>query len=347
MSRRMLVLLLALTALCASGWKAFQAATAGQDMTVSAEKFLATLGDEERKVAQLEYDSPKRVGWHFIPLAERKGLQIKHMNESQREAAHTLLKASLSQIGYTKATKIMSLELLLKELEKAKTGTPLRDSERYYFTVFGQPSTTGKWGLSVEGHHMSLNFVVEKNRVIASTPAVFCTNPATVKNELPGVIEKGTRVLALEEDAAFELLKSLTAEQKKVAIIDTTCPKEVRAAGEAQPPQGKAVGIAGSALEREQKQLLRKLVEVYLKNHPEQVVSDRLDQIETAGWDNLHFAWAGAEQPGTGHYYRIQGPTFLVEFVNIQPDAAGNPANHIHCLWRDLRGDFAIAVESK
>ena len=344
MTRRSLVLLLALTALCVSGWKAFKAASSGESMTTSAEKFLATLDEKQTQQTLLDYDTPKRVVWHFIPLAERKGLQVKEMNESQRAAAHALLKASLSEIGYDKATKIMTLEKLLKDLEKAKTGTPLRDHERYYFTIFGKPSAGGKWGLSVEGHHLSLNFVVEKNRIIASTPAAYCTNPAIVKNELPGVVEKGTRVLALEEEVAFALLKTLSADQKKVAIISKECPKEVRVPGEAQPPQEKAAGIAAKDLNNDQKKILRQLVEVYLKNHPEQVVADRLDQIEAAGWDNLHFAWAGAEEPGVGHYYRLQGPTFLVELVNIQPDAAGNPANHVHSLWRDVRGDFGIAV---
>jgi hypothetical protein len=343
MSRISLITLLVATVCVVGGWKAYKANVA-TDMSTAAEKFLASLDDKQRAQATMEYDAPKRVSWHFIPLAERKGLQIKHMDAAQRKAAHALLSASLSEIGYGKATKIMALEGLLKELEKAKTGTPLRDTERYYFTVFGKPAANGKWGLSIEGHHMSLNFVVDKNQVVSSTPAVFCTNPAIVKEGAAG-IETGTRVLEKEETIAFELIKSLTDEQKKVAIIDATAPKEVRAAGEAQPPQGKPAGIAAEKLEGAQKKLLRQLVEVYLKNHPEEVVGQRLDEIEAAGWDKLHFAWAGAQEPGVGHYYRIQGPTFLVELVNVQPDAAGNPANHVHSIWRDVRGDFAVPVK--
>jgi hypothetical protein len=343
MSRLSLITLLVATVCVVGGWKAYKANVA-TDMSTAAEKFLASLDEKQRAQATMEYDAPKRVNWHFIPLAERKGLQIKHMDAAQRKAAHALLSASLSEIGYGKATKIMALEGLLKELEKAKTGTPLRDTERYYFTVFGKPAANGKWGLSIEGHHMSLNFVVDKNQVVSSTPAVFCTNPAIVKEGAVG-IETGTRVLEKEETIAFELIKSLTDEQKKVAIIDATAPKEVRAAGEAQPPQEKPAGIAAEKLEGAQKKLLRQLVEVYLKNHPEEVVGQRLDEIESAGWDKLHFAWAGALEPGVGHYYRIQGPTFLVELVNVQPDAAGNPANHVHSIWRDVRGDFAVPVK--
>jgi hypothetical protein len=290
-----------------------------------------------------DFDSPRRMNWHFVPapMPARTGLQIREMTEAQRKTAHALLKASLSEVGYTKATKIMSLEALLKELETGKSNTPLRDTERYYFRVFGKPSPDGKWALSVEGHHLSLNFTIDKNKVVASTPAVFCTNPAEVKEGGAG-IKAGTRVLKEEETLAFELVQSLSADQKKVVIIDTTCPSEVRAPGEATPPQEKPAGIAAAKLEGNQKKLLRSLVEVYLKNHPEEVVGAKLDEIEKAGWDNLHFAWAGATEPGSGHYYRIQGPTFLVEFVNVQADAAGNPANHIHCLWRDMRGDWGV-----
>lgn len=345
MSRRALVLMFVATTLLIGGWKAFREASPAIEMSTAAEKFLAGLTPEQRATAVMEFGAPQRLDWHFIPKDKRKGLQIRDMNPEQRASAHRLLKTSLSEIGYGKATKIMALESLLKALAQGKQGGPLRDSERYYFTVFGKPSAEGKWGLSVEGHHLSLNFVVEKNRVISSTPAVFCTNPAIVMNDVPDQLAKGTRVLAKEEVLAFELVHSLSADQKKVAIIAAQSPQEVRAAGEAQPPQTAPEGIAAKDLNNEQKKLLKQLVEVYLLNHPEEVAAAKRDELETAGWDELYFCWAGAEKPGVGHYYRIQGPTLLIEFVNVQPDAAGNPANHIHSIWRDMRGDFAIPAK--
>ena len=239
----------------------------------------------------------------------------------------------------------MSLENLLRELEKTKTGTPLRDPERYYFTVFGQPSESSRWGLSVEGHHLSLNFVVEKGQVISSTPTVFASNPATVKNEAPGSVPNGTRLLAKEEQLAFDLLQSLTADQRRVAIIAETAPKEVRAAGEPQPPQDPAAGIPAAKLNDAQKKNLQQLITAYAENLPDDVAEERWAAIRESGLDQIHFAWAGADKAGIGHYYRVQGPTFVIEFVNTQADAAGNPANHIHCLWRDMRGDFAIPVK--
>jgi hypothetical protein len=155
----------------------------------------------------------------------------------------------------------------------------------------------------------------------------------------------GQRVLAEEETLAFDLVNGLSADQKKTAIFETTALKEVRAAGEPQPPTDPAVGISMSELQGPQKKLLRQLIEVYCGSMPAKVAAERLADIEKAGWDSVKFGWAGALEPGIGHYYRIQGPTFLVEFVNTQPDAAGNKANHIHALWRDMRGDFALPIK--
>jgi hypothetical protein len=308
---------------------------------------LAKLDDKQRMAATFTYDDPRRLAWHFIPLEnekEREGLQIRHMTAEQRKAAHDLLKTVLSEAGYGKVTKIMELENLLLELQKGKTG-PLRDAERYYFAVFGTPTAEGKWGLSIEGHHLSLNFVIDKGNVTSSTPTALCANPAIVMNENVPSIKKGTRVLAKEETLAFDLLASLTPEQKKVAIIAEKAPAEIRAAGEPQPPQEAAAGLAADKLTGQQRSILQSLIEEYAKTVPEEVAKARLEAIEKDGLTKLHFAWAGAEKPGVGHYYRVQGPTMLIEFVNVQPDAAGNPANHIHSIWRDMRGDLGVVIK--
>ncbi|MCA8994238.1 MAG: DUF3500 domain-containing protein [Planctomycetaceae bacterium] len=309
-------------------------------MTSAGAGFVKTLTDEQKMTALMPYDSEKRVDWHFIPKDERKGLQVKYMSDEQRTAAHQLLRSALSEVGYSKATRIMQLESLLNELEGGK-GRNIRDPHRYYFTLFGNPEGEGKWGLSVEGHHLSLNFVVENGKVVSSTPQFFATNPALVKNANKVGIPVGTRVLAKEEELAFELVNRLGEEQRKVAMIAKEAPAEIRDAGSPQPPQAKAEGIAFSDLSANQQSLLQELVVEYCSAMPQEVANERLDAIREAGWDHIHFAWAGATEPGVGHYYRVQGKTFLIEFVNTQPDAAGNPANHIHCVWRDMAGDFA------
>jgi hypothetical protein len=221
----------------------------------------------------------------------------------------------------------------------------LRDPERYFFTIYGQPSADGRWGLSVEGHHLSLNYVVDKGNVVSSSPAAFCTNPAVVMSDVVPNIPKGTRVLAKEETLAFELLDSLTADQRKTAVIASEAPKEIRAAGEPQPPQEKPAGIAAEKLDGKQRSVLLSLIQEYADNMPKEVAEARMEPIRNGGMEQVHFAWAGAEKPGVGHYYRIQGESFLIELVNVQPDAAGNPANHVHSIWRDMRGDFGVQAE--
>lgn len=318
---------------------------AGADMTQAAEKFLASLTAEQKAKAALEFDDANRMKWHFIPLAERKGLQIKEMNVEQRREALALLQACTSQVGYHKAEVIMSLEVILKELEKTKVGGAIRDHERYYWTVYGKPTSSGKWGLSIEGHHMSLNFTVQNGELTSFTPSFFGANPATVHNHIEGGPAKGTRILADEETLAFDLLASLNGEQRRAAILSAECPKDIRSAGEIDPPQTAPEGLSAAKLSGDQAKILRRLLETYLNNMPIDLATKRKGELEAEGLDKAYFAWAGAEKPGIGHYYRVQGPTYLVEFVNIQPDAAGNPANHIHALWRDLKNDFGRAAK--
>ncbi len=331
-----------------SGWALLKTSSTATSMTGAATAFLSTLTAEQKEKAFFaEYEAPERLGWHFIPKAERKGLQIKEMTEPQRKAAHALLRSALSQVGYDKATQIMQLEHVLHELEEAKGSRRFaRDPQRYYFTVFGQPAPSGRWGLSIEGHHLSLNFVVADGNVVSSTPAFFASNPAIVMNEVEGGAKKGTRVLDKEEQLGFQLVNSLTDEQAKTAIIAETALKEIRAAGEPQPPTDAAVGIRFGDLDESQQLLMRELFHSYVSKLPEDVMQESIEAIVAAGGpDDVRFAWAGAKKPGIGHYYRIQGSTFLIEFVNTQPDPAGNPANHIHCVWRNMKGDFALPIK--
>jgi hypothetical protein len=326
-----------------AGWIGVKYEGAGGDMTKSAERFLASLSAEQGAKARMAFDDPKRLEWHFIPKPERKGLQIKEMSPDQRKAAHALLHSGLSEAGYEKATTIMSLEAILHELEKGK-GTNIRDTERYYFTIFGKPGLQGKWGWSVEGHHLSLNFVVIDGKLISATPAFFGANPATVQSDLNVGPKKGQRTLAKEETLAFDLLRSLAATQLAAAVVAEKAPTDIRGAGAPQAPTDAPVGLASEKMNESQRKTLWALLESYAGNMPQEVGAAWLGEIKKAGIDKLHFAWSGADKPGVGHYYRVQGPTFVLEFINVQPDSAGNPANHIHSAWRSVAGDFGISI---
>jgi hypothetical protein len=316
--------------------------TAGANMVDSAQQFVALLDQSQRERASRQFDSPDRLKWHFIPLPERKGLQIKDMDAAQRKAAYRLLQAGLSDIGYHKARQIMSLEIILHELERTRSGGPIRDPERYYFTIYGSPEQHGKWGWSAEGHHLSLNFVVNDGKVASYTPSFLGANPATVQQDIPSAPGKGTRVLGREEDLGFELLGKLDDGQRKAAVIAATAPKDLRGAAEPQAPDTSPEGLAAAGMNPTQIALLRALLETYCGNMAPDIGAARMAEIEQGGFDKVYFAWAGADHPGVGHYYRVQGPTFVLEFCNTQPDSAGNPANHVHTLWRDTRGDFGL-----
>jgi len=316
------------------------------DVAGAATAWLDSLDPAQRALASKPFDDAKRTDWHFIPKPTRKGLQLRDMTEPQQVAALALLRAVLSQIGYDKSVAIMELDEILRVLEGSRAKN-IRDPKRYFFTIFGTPSDDSPWAISFEGHHLSLNFTVRDGRIVDSTPQFMGANPAVVKRPLPNLPAVGRRVLEAEESVAFELLNSLDEGQRAKAVISPEPPKEIRGAGEPQPSGKPAVGIAWGDLSASQQAVLKRLVDVYCESMPEEVVAERLQVLEAAegGWAAVKFAWAGSLKPGIGHYYRVEGPTFVVELCNVQPDAEGNPANHIHCMWRDRTGDFDLPVK--
>jgi hypothetical protein len=296
-------------------------------METAAKNFLNSLTPEQRAKATYKFEDDQRYDWHFIPKP-RKGLPLKEMTSYQTKLAHALLAAGLSQQGYIKAVSIMSLEDVLKIMEK--DDGVRRNPDGYFFTIFGDPTANGVWGYRVEGHHLSQNYTVVAGKVIDS-PSFFGTNPAEIKQGP----RKGMRVLAAEEDLARDLVTSLDDGQKKVAVVDKTAYKDIftmasrKAALEGQPS-----GLPASKMNAKQFGLLMSLLEEYANNVPEQLAQARMEQVKKVG-KNFHFAWAGDLERGKPHYYRVQSPTFLIEYDNTQ-----NDANHIHSVWRDYTGDF-------
>lgn len=316
----------------------------GAAMTEAAKNLVASLDDAQRAKTVLAFDNPARLDWHNIPKPERKGLQVRDMNPEQRKRCHVMLQAALSETGYEKAVRIMALENNLREGEKNLKGSPLRDPERYFLTIFGTPDTKGMWGWSFEGHHFSLNFVVSDGQVVSDTPSFWGANPATVHVFVPGGPNEDVRTLAQEEQLALDLVGSLDDAQRKKAIIADKAPAEYRAAGQPQPPDAAPEGLEAKQMSDTQKKNLRTLLETYNRNLAPAVAQSRLAAMEAAGLDRVYFAWAGSTKPGVGHYYRIQGPTFVLELINVQSDPQGNPANHIHSVWRNVRGDFGVTA---
>lgn len=328
----MKTLVLRLSALCAGALLLTSAYTRMHSASVMADAanaFVASLTPEQRAQATFAFNADERLNWHFIPRV-RKGLPLRDMTGEQKQLAHALLAAGLSQQGYIKASSIMSLDQVLKVMEGGKG--PMRDPEGYFFSVFGEPSATGTWGYRIEGHHVSQNFTIVNGKV-QGAPSFFGTNPAEI---LEGQ-RKGLRVLAREEDLARQLVKSLTADQKKTAVVSAEAPKDILTeASRKAALNGQPSGLAISKMTGPQRAIFQSLMDEYCRNMTDQIDLVREDQIAKAG-GNIYFAWAGGEDPGQGHYYRIQSPSFLVEFDDTQ-----DHANHIHSVWRDFEGDFGL-----
>jgi hypothetical protein len=306
----------------------------GSRMAVAADRLLASLSSDQAAKIRYEFSSDERVDWHFIPRP-RKGLPIKELKPEQRALAFGLIESGLAGSGFLKATSIMSLEAILRELEQGKG--PTRDPELYFLTIFGTPTDRGKWGWRVEGHHLSLNFALEDGKILSATPAFFGSNPAEVRQGP----RQGLRTLADREDRALRLLQALDESQKKAATFAAEAPGDIRAAHTLQPPTDAAVGIAYAQMNRDQQAMLRVLIESYAADMPDEISRAWLGEVAHAGFEKIFFAWAGAADRSQGHAYRIQGPTFLIEFNNTQ-----NGANHIHSVWRNMLGDFGIPLGS-
>jgi hypothetical protein len=328
-------LVVAFAAVLVATWTygSYHKAKSSTSMAAAAKNFLAALTPEQRNKATFKFEDDQRLTWHFIPDSQfpRKGVSFKDLASPQQRLAHAFLSTGLSQKGYLKATTIMSLEAILKDLEQGKG--PVRDSDLYFFTIFGEPSESQTWGWRVEGHHLSLNFTVVRGQMIAGAPSFFGSNPAEVKVGP----RQGLRVLAQEEDLARGLARSLNPDQLKIALIDTKAPRDIITTNSRRAEPGAATGLAAKKMNKKQVEQLTQLIEEYAHNLPEDVATEEWTRLAQAGIDKVHFAWAGSLDRGAPHYYRIQGPTFLVEYDNTQ-----NEANHIHTVWRGFDRDWGL-----
>ena len=302
-----------------------------QRMAEAASNFLASLDAAGQQKTVIDFaDSAERENWHYVPR-ERAGLPLKEMDERQRALAHALVATGVSASGYEKVSTIISLEPILADLEGAGRRFE-RDPELYYVSIFGEPGGDAPWGWRFEGHHVSLNHTIVEGRMLGSTPLFFGSNPAEVRHGE----QTGLRALREEEDLGRQLLHELDGEQKAVAIVSTEAPRDILTTNAPHVRDEIAPKGLGSAdMSAAQCQILDALIEVYVQRLPEAVAEAEWTRLKAADLPAAHFAWAGAEERGGPHYYRVQGPSFLAEYDNTQ-----NDANHIHSVWRDPTNDF-------
>jgi hypothetical protein len=370
MSKRIALVLALMTALAAG--VVVSAQRSGSAMVTAANAFLASLTPEQRALVEFPLDSDERTRWNFIPdeAFPRNGIQMKALTPAQRRLAHDLLKTGLSPRGYTTYNGIMELEAVLKVVEEAeraaRRGSPApgaapaptaaggaragggrggpagpgaqgfnRDPLHHHLSIFGTPGPDTVWGWRLEGHHVSLHFTVVRGRLVRAAPTFAGTNPAEVKDGK----QKGLRVLGEQEDAARAFLKSLAPDQQKAAIVNASAPNDIVTGNRVKIDPLAPAGIQSKALDPEHRLQLMNVVKSFSGLMNDEIAAERVGRIYSAGVDNVWFAWAGGTERGEKHYFRIQGPTFLIEFDNTQ-----NDGNHVHSVWRDFNGDFGADI---
>lgn len=331
----------------------------GSRMLLAAQAFIASLNAEQKNKAIFDFGNEERVHWDFVPLQDaktrtytRKGLPLEEMNMNQKKAAFELLKASTSKLGLKTIQVIIYQEAMLLEHEKGM-GEMIRNPGWYFFSIFGTPSKTGKWGWRFEGHHVSMNFTLEGTHVISCTPNFLGVNPAEVK-EGPS---KGTRFLPEMEDYARALFKSLNTKQKELAYQfkhfddpgenpKTENRSEFKYLPRTKSPLvGNPIGVPVSQMSDYQQNLLKALFKAYIQYFPDDIAKVEQDYFNHNNFDfnETYFAFSGSPEIGEAYTYRIQGPQILIEFRNIQEDALGNKNNHIHSCLRHIKGDFGLS----
>jgi hypothetical protein len=314
------------------------AAAPAADMLNAANALLGTLSADQKKQATFDLTNAERENWFFTPVP-RQGLPLKQMDAKQQGLARALLRSGLSNTGAAKAEAIMALELVLREMEQESQTTKekkdavavRRDPVLYYVTIFGTPANGKAWGWRFEGHHLSFNFTVAENGKVAFVPAFMGTNPAEIRSGP----RKGERILGEYEDLGRELVKSLDAGQLKTAIVADKAPTDMITSNKKLIDPLTPVGLAATQMTPAQREKLVAVVRAYVNRHRSELAEETMKRITADGLDKITFGWAGSLERGDAHYYRVQGPSFLIEHDNTQ-----NNANHVHSVFREFKGDF-------
>jgi hypothetical protein len=308
-------------------------------VVAAANAFLATLNDAERTRATFDFAGSQRTGWSNLPtgIFKRNGLRLGDMTSRQREAALALVAAALSKSGYQKVIDIMNADEALKNTRGGRTGGRQGAGgiqfglDEYYLALLGAASETAPWMIQFGGHHLAINVtVVGPNNVL--TPSLPATQPA--RYVLNG---QTIRPLGNENDKGFELINALDAAQQKQAILNYKVSDLVLGPG----TDGKVIqpeGIPASALNGSQQALLLDVAHEWVGILNDEAAAAKMAEIK-ANLPRTYFAWSGATTNGGLAYYRIQGPTLVIEYAPQQGDL-----EHIHTIYRDPTNDYGAKL---
>lgn len=308
------------------------AATAAAAVDDAARAFLGSLSSAERAKATFPFGGAERTRWHWTVPASvpRNGLPLGEMGGRQRKLALALVRSSTSPAGYRKALDIMALQGVLQRMNTG-LDDPF-DADLYFFSVFGTPGSAA-WGWRLEGHHLSRHFTVVDGRLVAE-PFFLGAWPTRAGSAYRSVA-RGFRTMPREEDAAREIARSLDGRLRAQAVISEESLTDHVTQNAVRVRPLEPVGVLTRELPSSGQARVLEIVRTYLANHPAAMSRDAFARVERAGLGRIRFGWAGSMRPGEPQYYRLQGPTFLLEFDNSR-----NGGTHIHSVWRDFERDF-------
>jgi len=345
MNKREWIILLALVSPFAFGFQRSAAPAVNGNVMAkvvqAANAFLATLSATEQAKCTFGFTSSQRTGWSNLPtgIFQRNGLRLGDMKPQQREAALMLVAAVLSRGGYQKVTDIMNGDEVLKNAGGGRTGGRPSEGIRfgldeYYMALLGTPSTTTPWMIQFGGHHLAINVTIAGESSVM-TPSLPAAQPA--KYTLNG---QTVRPLGRENDKGFALIGALNAAQLKKAVLNYVVTDLVLGPGN----DGKVIqpeGILASELDASQQAMLLDIAHEWVGILNDEAANAKMAEIK-ANLPKTYFAWSGATKNGSLAYYRIQGPTLIIEYAPQFGDL-----DHIHTIYRDPTNDYGAKLVRK
>jgi len=304
----------------------------------AAQAFVSTLDERARAKAVYPTDSAQKTNWSNLPtgIYQRNSLRLGDLNPAQRAAVMKLLATALSAEGYRKVVDIMNGDELLQQRGSAGRGGgggPRFGLDEYYIAFIGTPSTTAPWMLQFGGHHLAINLTLAGNQA-SMAPSLPATQPASFTFE-----GKTVRPLGDENDKAFLLINALDAKQKGQAIIGSRVADLVLGPGQ----DGKTIqpeGIRASALSAQQQTMLWDIVREWSGIMADAYAEPRFTELKSH-LNDTYFAWSGPTTNGSAAYFRIQGPTLVIEY------APQNGVDHIHTIYRDPTNDYGAKIAKR
>lgn len=336
---RILRLLVLLVAIALLDSPRTEAAPAGQTqkITEAADALLRTLDDAQRTKVSFDFnDQAQRSRWSNLPItmAERRGLRMGDLKPTQRDAVMTLLSTVLSKMGYEKVISIVEADEFLRK--QSAGGSPPFGKDEFFLSFLGKPSATEPWMIQFGGHHLALNIVIAGEQGVL-TPSLIAVQPA--RFTLDG---KTVRPMGRETDKALELVRALTDEQRKQAILGAQMRDLVLGPGhdgETIQPEG----LKLSALDDGQRKLVLDLIAEWSGIIHDTAAAAKLNEIK-ANLADTWFAWSGPLEAGKA-YFRIQGPTVFIEYAPQR--LGGDVSMHIHSMYRDPTNDYGKKLAGK